>query len=85
VTTRILFFGALRDKAGGGERSVELPPDVRTISALIDWLADDDPALKAALRAPSVRVAVDRSIAPSRDERLSSGKEIAFMPPFSGG
>lgn len=85
MQTRILFFGALKGPAGGGERVVDLPSDVTTLAALIDWLSRGDDALKAALRAPSVRVAVDRSMLGDQSERFGAAGEIAFMPPFSGG
>lgn len=40
--TRLLFFGRLRDVAGEGERLVELPADIGTVSELRAWLANDD-------------------------------------------
>jgi molybdopterin synthase sulfur carrier subunit len=85
VTTRLLFFGSLREKAGGAERIVEIPRGVDTIASLVDWIAADDDMLKAALLAPLVRVAVDQEIMVDRKEPLRPAEEVAFMPPFSGG
>lgn len=84
MATRILFFGALREKAGGGERLAELPAQIDNAGALIDWLAGEDGDLKRALEASSVRIAVDQALV-RRDETFVRPREIAFMPPFSGG
>lgn len=85
MTTRLLFFGSLREKAGGGERVVEIPQGVDTIASLVDWIAADDDTLKEALLTPSVRVTVDQEIMLDREASLRRAEEIAFMPPFSGG
>jgi molybdopterin synthase sulfur carrier subunit len=79
---RILLFGRLQDIAGWRERGVEPTPP--TVAALLDRLAAEDEALGEALRQPSVRVAVDRRIA-ANDADLADAREIAFMPPMSGG
>lgn len=84
MTTRILFFGRLKEIAGSGGRIASLPADIDSAAALIDWLADGDEALRQALTAPTVRIAVDQKII-DRDERFAGPREIAFMPPFSGG
>ena len=78
----VLLFGRLQDVAGWRERSVEPTPP--TVAALLDQLAAEDEALGEALRQPSVRVAVDRKIT-SSDAPLAAAREIAFMPPMSGG
>ncbi|MEO6340160.1 MAG: MoaD/ThiS family protein [Caulobacteraceae bacterium] len=79
---RVLLFGRLQDIAGWRERSVEPTPP--TVAALLDQLAAEDEALGEALRQPSVRVAVDRQIT-AGDTSLAAAREIAFMPPMSGG
>lgn len=84
MATRILFFGALKEKAGVGERLIELPADIADAAALIDFVAADDGALRESLLAPSVRIAVDQKLL-SRHETFDAPREIAFMPPFSGG
>lgn len=85
MATRLLFLGSLRESACGGERMVDVPERVDSITSLVEWIAADDPALKAALLAPSVRVAVDQEIIVDRRAPLRGAEEIAFMPPFSGG
>ena len=83
LTTRILFFGALKDVAGG-ERIVDLPAHVRDFSSLVAWISESDAELGAALDAPAIRFAVDKRMS-ARDEAFSNPQEIAFMSPFSGG
>lgn len=84
MTTRILFFGSLKEIAGGGEKLADLPATVKNTAALVDWLAGGNDDLKRALNAAGVRVAVDRSLI-DRKEPFDRPAEIAFMPPFSGG
>ena len=84
MTTQILFFGFLKDIANTNVRAVDLPASINTIDALITYVCDGDLALGKALNTPSVRIAIDQHIAP-RDTLINAPKEIAFMPPFSGG
>lgn len=84
MATRLLFFGALKDAAGCAERMVDLPAGATTGEALIGWLASGDDALKAALTRPGVRLCIDQTIAP-KTAAIGEAKEIAFLPPFSGG
>jgi molybdopterin converting factor small subunit len=79
----LLFFGRLRDAAGGGRR--EFAP-AATLVELLARLERDDPHLAAALGAPDVRTAVNqRLIPPGTSLDLAPGDEIAFMPPATGG
>ena len=82
----ILFFGRLADIAGGRERDVQLPAEVKTLGQLRDWLGAGNPALAEALDKPSIRAAINKTIAPVREDlTISDSDEIAFMPPVSGG
>lgn len=82
--TRLLFFGALRDAAGGSTRDATLPRGVDTIGSLRSWLGAEDPLLAAALAAPGVLFAVDQKMA-SEDASVVGAGEVAFMSPMSGG
>jgi molybdopterin synthase sulfur carrier subunit len=84
MATRILFFGKLRDAAGGADRIIDLPETVNTRRALIELLAEDDPRLHSALDQEAVRLCVDRKVL-AADATFSAPAEIAFLPPFSGG
>ena len=81
---RLLFFGKLADAAAGRERDWPLAAKAGTVADLIAAIAAEDEALGAALRAPSVRVAVNEAMA-GRDAPVADGDEIAFLPPVSGG
>lgn len=83
--TRLLFFGRLRDVAGGGERVVHMPGDISTVADLRAWLASEDAELGAALQARGIHVVVDRTICTRDAECVRGAEEIAFMPPLSGG
>jgi molybdopterin synthase sulfur carrier subunit len=78
---RVLLFGPLRDLAGWRERE---GVDAASISALRTLLSAEDARLGEALSGPGVQVALDQAIVKG-DRALSSGSEVAFLPPMSGG
>ncbi|MBA3810710.1 MAG: MoaD/ThiS family protein [Caulobacteraceae bacterium] len=78
----VLLFGRLADVAGWRERAFDPAP--ATLFALKSLIADGDAGLAAALDAPGVRAAVDRTLI-SGDAALTDGAEVAFLPPMSGG
>jgi molybdopterin converting factor subunit 1 len=79
VTIRL--FARLRDVAGAGELTREVPPgaDVRAV-----WcaLVGEFPAM--APYEGSISSAVNADYA-RMDARVSDGDEVAFLPPVSGG
>jgi molybdopterin converting factor subunit 1 len=81
IHVKVLFFGRLREVAGGAEESVELPPGSR-IEELFATFVARWPEL-ARFRA---------SLVASRNQEFAAwstplhpGDEIAFLPPVSGG
>lgn len=83
--TRVLFFGRLRDVAGHGERELDLPPEIATVSDLRAFVGKDDALLAEALSPRAIRVSVDQVICVNDDASVKGAEEIAFMPPLSGG
>jgi len=81
MQARVLFFGKLKDIAGGPERSVEFRPG-ETISELFERCAWQKPEL-APFRS-SVVASRNQEFAPWNTV-LESGDEVAFLPPVSGG
>ena len=81
---RIRYFARLREDLGTGGESLDLPPDIRTVAALRDWLSRRGSPWHEALSAPAVLVAVNQETA-TPDSPLSDGDEIAFLPPVTGG
>lgn len=77
---KVLLFGRLADQAGWRQREV----DASDLATLRASLADTDPALREALVAAGVQVAVDKTIVRG-DIALTAATEVAFLPPMSGG
>ena len=81
----MLYFASVREAVGVGEELLDPPPDVATISALVDWLATISPAHHAAFADRSrLRAAVDQRFVPL-DAALGEPAEVALFPPVTGG
>ena len=82
---KLLYFAWLRTRIGCAEEEVELPPDVRNVAALLDWLRSRSDRYSEAMRDLSViRVAVHQDyVRPHHPER--EGDEVAIFPPVTGG
>jgi molybdopterin synthase catalytic subunit len=76
VTVRIRLFAALRERAGAGERELELPAGARVGDVWSRLELGDEPA--------GLAYAVNREYA-DRDRPLEDGDEVALIPPVSGG
>ena len=81
MQARVLFFGKLKEIAGGPERSVEFRPG-ETIAELFERCSSQKPEL-APFRS-SVVASRNQEFAPWTTV-LESGDEVAFLPPVSGG
>ena len=82
VSITLLFFAAVRELVGEGERRLIVPPHVSTIADLADHLADVIPALRGRLR--SVRWARNEELV-ELGESLHEGDVVALIPPVAGG
>ncbi len=76
VRVKIRLFAGLRERAGIGERELELP-DRATV-------ADIWPLLGIGDEPPGLLYAVNREYA-ERERPLAEGDEVALIPPVSGG
>jgi molybdopterin synthase sulfur carrier subunit len=82
---RILYFAWLRAKTGTASEEVSPPAEVRTVGALMEWLAATRPGFAEAIAAPGViRAAVNQDYAQPTDP-VRAGDEVAFFPPVTGG
>lgn len=82
---KILYFARVRQIVGRGEDEIDVPPDVKTISELIDFLsARDDGCAAAFADRRTLRAAVDKSHA-QFDAAIGGAREVAFFPPVTGG
>jgi molybdopterin synthase sulfur carrier subunit len=76
----VLLFGRLADVAGWRERDFE----AESVSALKAALSAEGPAVAEALSGAGVNAAVNQRIVLG-DAPLTTGDEVAFLPPMSGG
>jgi molybdopterin synthase catalytic subunit len=76
VRVRVRLFAGLRERAGVGEREVDLPEGSRAKDA---WTA-----LSLGTEPPGLAYAVNREYV-DRDHVLTEGDELALFPPVSGG
>ena len=82
---KILYFAWLRSKIGVPTETVELPPEVSTAGALVDWLKTRSPRHAEALaNSKVVKVAVNQEHVPY-DHPISATDEVALFPPVTGG
>ena len=81
MRVRLVYLGMLKDLAGKGTESVEMPEGAR-ISDL--WRALVSKYPKFSDFSGSAAVAINQEYAPG-DTPLSEGAEVALLPPVSGG
>lgn len=81
----ILYFAWLRERVGRGEETLDVPATVKTVSDLIDWLAQRSPGHAAAFAdRKRVKVARDQEHV-DHATPIAGAREIAFFPPVTGG
>lgn len=82
---KILYFAWLRSKIGVPTETVDLPAEVTTAGALVEWLKTRSPRHAEALaNSKLVKVAVNQEHVPY-DHPVSATDEIALFPPVTGG
>ena len=82
---RLLYFASVREAVGVGEELLDVPPEVATVSALVDWLATESPAHHAAFADRArLRAAIDGRFV-ALDAELGTPTEVALFPPVTGG
>lgn len=79
ITVR--FFAILKDRAGVGETSLELPTG-STVGDAVVLLVKQFPKIECDVK--RIALAVNRAYEKS-DEVLNDGDELALIPPVSGG
>lgn len=81
MRVHLLFFGILRDVAGGSDRALELPEGA-TVLELLARCEEEIPSMKSLLA--SLAIAVNQEYARA-DTKLKHDDEVALLPPVSGG
>jgi len=82
---KLLYFAWLRARIGVAEEDVALPPQVRDVAGLLDWLrARGGGHAEALQNLAIVRVAVNQDYV-GLDHPVRDRDEIAIFPPVTGG
>lgn len=82
---KLLYFARFRQIIGRPGEDIDLPPDVTTISALIDFLSARDQGCAAAFsNRKTVKAAINQTHV-EHDVSLVGAVEIALFPPVTGG
>lgn len=82
---QVLYFAWLRERVGRSVEDVSLPDGVRTVGALVAWLATRGDGYAAAFGAENkIRCAVNQEFG-GPETPVKPGDEVAFFPPVTGG
>jgi len=82
---KLLYFGALREKLGMGEETLDIPQRIETVQQLVGFLRERGDAFELAFENTLfLRAAINQEHA-AFDTRISNTDEIAFFPPVTGG
>lgn len=82
---KIRYFAWLRERIGRGEEILELPPHIKTVTDVIDYLISLDETYAYAFENRHlIRVAINQKHA-KQNELIINKTEIAFFPPMTGG
>lgn len=82
---KLVYFAWVRERIGLDFEAVTPPQEVKTISALADWLCARGDNYRYALADRSaIRVARNQTFV-GWEEAISEGDEVAFFPPVTGG
>jgi molybdopterin synthase sulfur carrier subunit len=82
---KVLYFAWVRQRVGKGEEALEIPPEVVTVSDLIEWLKErGDGYGQAFADLRLIRAAVNQSHV-TLDHAIKGATEVAFFPPMTGG
>lgn len=82
---KILYFARIRQIVGRGSDELEIPPGVKTVSELIDFLAAQDEGCAAAFADRRTLKAAVNQAHVQLDAAITGAREVAFFPPVTGG
>ena len=82
---KLRYFAWVRERVGRADEEVEPPAEVASVADLMTWLAHRDEGYAAAFAEPAIiRAAIDQDHV-AHDAPIGGAREIAFVPPMTGG
>ncbi|MCP4595617.1 molybdopterin converting factor subunit 1 [Neptuniibacter sp.] len=82
---KLVYFASLRERLSLDSESLEQPEGVTTVADLIDYLvAERGEIWQQVLQDAQVLAAVNQEMC-DFDQGITSGDEVAFFPPVTGG
>lgn len=82
---KVLYFAWLRERLNRASDEVSPPPEVVTLADLVTWLRAQDEILDHAMANPTIfKLSRDARIVPW-DTPIAGAREIAILPPMTGG
>ncbi|GAB0115040.1 molybdopterin converting factor subunit 1 [Acidisoma sp. C75] len=85
MAIELLYFASVRERIGRSQERLALPPDIRTLGALLGHLrARGEGYAEALAEGARVRCAINQEFAEA-DAALAEGDEVALFPPITGG
>ncbi len=81
----ILYFARFRQIIGRSSEELDIPPNVTSVSALIDYLCARDSGCAAAFADRKIIKAAINQNHVLHDAALVGATEVAFFPPVTGG
>ena len=82
---KLKYFAWIAEIIDKREEILEIPPQIKSIGQLIDFLSTIDPVYADAFeRRKSIKFAINQVLV-DEDELISRNDEIAFFPPMTGG
>jgi len=82
---KLMYFAWVRERIGKTEEDVNPPAQVRTIAELMQWLTTRGEEYAHAFEnAKVIRAAIDQ-VHVKEDAPIVGAREIAFLPPMTGG
>jgi molybdopterin synthase sulfur carrier subunit len=85
VAVDLVYFAWVREGVGRDGETVEAPPEVVTVTDLLDWLSrSSEPHRQAFADRARLRAAIDQRFVPL-DTPIAGAREIAIFPPVTGG
>ena len=82
---KLKYFAWIAEISDKREEILEIPPQIKSIGQLIDFLSTIDPVYADAFeRKKNIKFAINQVLV-DEDELISRNDEIAFFPPMTGG